>query len=788
MLQLCLSGLRRAGFLTILLGVLTATLAVANPTFTPVFNPILDTKPAASEIKLDGRLDDAAWSTAARTANFVERAPGDNTEPPVRTEVLVTYGSDNLYVGFICHDDPSTIRATMSQRDQYGSDDEVMVALDTYGDAAWAYEFKVNPYGIQRDMLWTKTTGENQGFDLIWESAAHINDSGYTVEIAIPFASLRFPNQDVQSWRMDFMRGQPRETYRQYTWSPNTHDDQCWPCQWGTVKGIEGVRPGKGLELLPSFVSTQAGQIRPDMKFRNDDVMGNLSLGTKYSVNSDVTVEGTYNPDFSQIEADAAQVDVNSTISLFYPERRPFFQEGSDLFITLFNSFYTRMVNDPNLAAKATARWNGFSMAYTMAHDEKSPYSIPTEEQGWTPVIGKSTVNVVRGLGNIGNGSTLGLLAAHRAYEHDGSGIILAGDGELKLNRSYSIVGQGIISNTKEPMISDSAFYADRGIPKQRTFDNGRYTVGLDGETYTGTAFITELRRRSRYWNFTIDYNQLSPTYRTQIGYDPWTDQRNFFAFTTYNFRPSTGIFERIFPQIGVDRRWNFGVGDQKVVRKWAHFNANLGAILRWAQTYVQINTSQGSERWFGDEYKNVFNANLFVNSQPFDQIGYNFSYSLGQSPAVYNGVKGHETSFSAGLELKPIDRLIIEPSINYARSKHVDTHALLYEETIARTRVRLQVNPQLSIRLVVQYDDYVQNTGAGPDYNHYAGRSWEFDPLLTYRINSFSMFYLGSTHDLIDFGVPSGYSLSAPPDPNGMGWRQSSRQFFMKLQYLFQI
>jgi hypothetical protein len=799
MLQLCPSGLSRAGLLTILLGLLTASLVAANPTFTPVFNPTMDMKPVAGEIKIDGRLDDGGWRTATHTANFVERGPGDNVEPAVRTEVLVAYDDDRLYVGFICHDDPRAIRATMSQRDQFGADDNVTVLIDAYGDAAWAYQLEVNPYGIQNDYLWTKTQGQVQGFDLIWESAAHINDSGYIVEIAIPFASLRFPNQDVQSWRMDFQRGRPRESYFSYSWSPNTHDDQCWPCQWGTVNGIKGVRPGKGLEILPAFVSTESGemsgvreistyQINADTTFENKDILGELSLGAKYSVNSDVTIEGAYNPDFSQIEADAAQVDVNSTISLQYPERRPFFQEGSDLFITLFNSFYTRMVNDPNVAAKATARWDGFSLAYTMAHDENSPYSIPTEERGWTRVIGKSTVNVVRGLGNIGNGSTLGFLASHRAYQNDGVGGILAGDGELRLSRAYSLVGQAVFSYTKEPNMSTPAQVERYHLPSG-TFKRGEYTINLDGEDYWGSAFITEFRRRSRHWNFTIDYNQLTPTYRTQIGYDPWTDQKNMFVYTTYHIRPKSGIFERISPQGGFDRRWSFGSGDAKVVRKWAHFNANLSASLRWAQTQININTQQGSERWFGQEYEDLYTIGTFVNSQPHANIACYAGFSFGRGAAVYVGAKGNEKYFNAGMDLKPFDRLMIEPSFEYSRSNHIDTDAKLYEEKIFRTRVRLQVDPRLSLRLVAQYDDYVQNLDFGyPEFYRSAGRTWEFDPLVTYRINSFSMFYLGSTHDMTDFGVPTDNFESELPDSAPSKWRQSSRQFFMKLQYLFQI
>jgi hypothetical protein len=758
--------------------------------FEPVVNPRLETTRATGDVHIDGKLDEAAWSGAARAGNFVERFPGDNVEPVVETEVLVTFDDENFYVGFICRDDPERIRATMSQRDQYGNDDEVILCLDSYGEAAWAYEFCVNPYGVQKDMLWTKTHGEDAGFDLVWSSAAHVNDSGYTVEMAVPFASLRFPNRDVQSWRIDFQRNHPRESYRVFSWSANTHDEQCWPCQWGTVNGISGVRSGKGLEILPSFVSTQAGEmaglrtmsasrINPDTTFSNGDVLGQASIGAKYSVNSDVTIEGTYNPDFSQIEADAAQVDVNTTISLMFPEKRPFFQEGSDLFITPFNSFYTRMVNDPNMAAKATARWSKFSLAYTAAHDEQSPYSIPVEERGWTRVIGGSTVNVVRGLGNVGNGSTIGFLASQRSYDRGGAGTILSADGELRLNSSYSVVGQGIISHTREP--------EGLSVDSTATFDSGKYTADLDGESYWGTAFITEFRRRSRHWNFTLDYNQLTPTYRTQIGYDPWNDQRNGFFFTTYHFRPATGLFERISPQVGIDRRWSFNEGENGFIRKWAHGYANLSANLRWAQTQLGAGYTQGSERWFGAEYRDLWSVHAEAYSRPHDKVAASLSTVFGRGPAVYADAVGKEVNFSAELEIKPIDRLVIEPSYNYSRSAHLDTDHELFKEVIWRTRVRLQVNPRFSLRLVGQYDDYDVNVAVGaPEYYHMSGRTWEIDPLVTYRVNSFSMLYLGSTHDFSDFGVPTdGFNL---PRQSQSIWRQSQRQFFIKLQYLFQV
>ena len=168
---------------------------------------------------------------------------------------MITYDDKNLYVAFVCTDDPSAVRATMCQRDQFQGDDAVVVLLDTYGDATWAYEFFVNPYGVQKDYLWTNIVGEDPGYDLVWNSAAQITPSGYQVEMSIPFSSIRFPNRDVQTWKMDFWRSHPRESYHQYSWAAYDRNEQCWPCQWGTVNGIRNVRPGKGIEILPSMVA-----------------------------------------------------------------------------------------------------------------------------------------------------------------------------------------------------------------------------------------------------------------------------------------------------------------------------------------------------------------------------------------------------------------------------------------------------------------------------------------------------------------------------------------------------
>ncbi len=732
--------------------------ALASKTFQPVYKPTLEVTRTSTPIKIDGILDDAVWKSASRVDNFVERNPGDMVKPEVETEAFITYDDENLYVAFVCYDDPSTIRATMCQRDQFYSDDAVCLLLDTYGEATWAYEFFVNPYGVQKDNLWTSVQGEDSGFDLVWRSAAKITENGYHVEMAIPFSSMRFPSKDVQSWKMDFWRNRPRESYNQYSWAAYDRNEQCWPCQWGTVDGIKNVSPGKGLEILPTLVANQSGALSsmgdPTSGFDNEKADGELSLGGKYSVSSDVTIEAYYNPDFSQIEADAAQIDVNTTIALYYPERRPFFQEGSDLFRTLFNSFYTRTVNDPLYAVKLTGRREGFSFGFMSALDENTPYMIPLDESGPLVLAGESYVNVLRAVKSFGNNSRAGFIISDRRFEGDGYGTVVGLDGDIRLSQNYSIVGQFLNTWTKEPNKPEYTTHLD-GMD----FDEGNHTAIFDGETFSGGALISQFRRRARNWNFTFDYNTVHPEYRTETGYDPWINYHNASFYTNYNFYFEDGLLERISPQFYTDRRWTY-----QDVERWRHLNFALDGNLRFAQTYFNLSYGASSESWSGIDYDNLWHANLNLHSRFGDKIEMGLSVGRNLGVHRYYEVRGDRTTINASLDLKPFDRLIIEPNFNYARMTHNVTGEELYEGYISRTRFRFQASKELALRLVVQYNDFSE--------------TWNIDPMITYRISPFSVFYVGSSYNYNNF-------TNTTDDISE--WKMSSRQFFMKLQYLFQ-
>ena len=724
----------------------------------PQFRPNLSIYKSTGAINIDGVLGDPGWQNASKISGFVERNPGDNLPPDVETEVYVTYDENALYVAYVCHDDPTTIRATMCQRDQYSGDDAVVLLIDTYGTASAAYELFVNPYGIQKDMLWTRVGDQDASYDLLWESSAKVHPDGYTVEIAVPFSSLRFPDKSEQVWRMDFWRNRPRETFKQYSWTANDRNEQCWPCQWGTVSGIREVQPGKGIEILPSLVASQSGNLtQPEgasSRFDNANPKGELSLGGKYALTSDITVEATVNPDFSQIESDAAQIDVNSTISLMYPERRPFFQEGSDIFRTLFNSFYTRTINDPILAAKMTGRTGKTTIGVLSAYEENTPYIIPLAERSLLFNTGKSTANVVRLSREIGNNSRLGVILTDRRWNNGGSGTVAALDGDIRLSKSVNIIGQYIATHTRELNDPSSSVFLEG-----QTFFDGKHTTALDQESFYGTGMITQLRRQSRHWNFTVDYNQVSPDYRTETGYDPLNDYRNLSLYSQYTIYAKTGLIERITPRTFNLKRWFWNGSPKSSV-----INVGTDFQLRKAQSYFSVNYSRNSEHYHGMFFGDLWEASSNFNARPTNAIGFGVFAQRSRSIARFALRQTNETSLGVNVSLKPVDRLVIESDLSYSGADDRETGEEYYDGYITRTRFLYQATRALSLRLIVQYNDF--------------GPSWDIDPLVTYKVSPFSVLYVGST---------TNYSYVDYFEDEPAKWRLMSRQFFMKLQYLFQ-
>ncbi|MFA4947432.1 MAG: DUF5916 domain-containing protein [Candidatus Krumholzibacteriia bacterium] len=736
-----------------------ASAACQDKPSVPAYHPELRISRASGPIKIDGDLNDAGWRGVAKAANFAENSPGNQTKPAVDTEVLITYDDKNLYVAWLCYDNPAEVRASFCERDKIFSDDYVILMIDTYGEATHAYELAVNPYGIPGDLLFSSACGEDSGYDVIFQSSGRISDNGWVAEMAIPFASLRFPDREEQVWRVDFFRNRPRESRYKYSWAAYNRDDECLPCQWGTVTGISGITGRSGLDLLPAVVAHESGSLGDDGHFENGDIKGDVALGITYDVSSEMSVEATINPDFSQVETDEAQIDVNSTFALNYPEKRPFFQEGSDLFSTYFSAVYTRSINDPIAAGKLTWRRGANSAAFLTARDEHSGIILPLEEQSEFAENGRSHSNILRVKHDLGKQSHLGLLATNRIFDGGGMGSLAGVDGQIRLSKSNSFKFQALASHTEEvdnpALVSDSAFNASR-------FGEKKYTAGLDGERYWGHAFLGELGRSTSSYSGSVQYYELSPTFRADNGFEPGNNMRQGEVELSGIKRfENSKVLEYVNFEMNVAREWNFDGWFKK--DEW--INPNIEVKFRTAQTGMHANYMASNEHFMGTRFNGIWGVHNCISTKPWDALSFSGNVNYGHRIARRAMVMGKQLDYGLSVTLKPLDRLLISTSYGYTRSDDVNTGEQLFSQSVFWSRLSLQVSRELSMRLVSQYNDR-QNT-------------WDFDPLVTYRINSLTMFYVGSTHNYRDFDLK---------EDGREDWGLADRQFFLKLQYLFRI
>jgi hypothetical protein len=724
------------------------------------FRPVLKVQRAPGAIKVDGDLSDPGWKGAQPATNFTEHSPGEEVKPPVDTKVYVTYDDENLYLSAVCYANPAEVRASMCEREGIFSDDNIGLFFDTYGDASRAYIINLNPYGIQYDALWTPNNGEDSNFDLVFESSGKITDSGYQVEAAIPFKSLRFPKKPIQEWKFEFYRHHLREVHYSMSWATYDNNESCWPCQWGTVQGIENVVPGRGLELLPSFVAHQSGAVsdptRPDASFDNGDVYGDFSLGGKYALASDAVIEAAYNPDFSQIEADASQVDVNSTFALSYSEKRPFFQEGTDLFQSDFYTVYTRSINDPNWAAKFSGSFGKTSVAVLSAHDMHTLEIIPLEERSAYVPTGESFSNLMAVRHSFGKSNSIGAVLTDRRYDGGGSGTLATLNGRVRLAKSLNLHGQVVRTFTTEP--DDTAL---TGGLNDETFDNGRHTVAFDGESYSGDGQLMGLDYDSRIVYAGFSAYQRTPTYRADNGFQPRNADRRIVANGQYHIRPAGTIFHHVDPGLEFGRIWN-----NDGIRKEEWLIVKGGGQFRFAQAGVWAEYSVNRERLEGTDFKGIWSLAFELWATPLPGLDFDASITHGHQVARYFLAMGRETTLYGSADIRLFGRVLIEPNFTYTQNRDPDTKQMYFCGYIARTRLGYQFTRELSMRLVGEYNDF--------------SKRWSVDPLISYRINPLSTFYLGATYDYDryeGFGPMQNRSMTA----------LSERQFFMKIQYLFQ-
>jgi len=697
-----------------------------------------------------GTLSDGLWQTAIPATLPFEISPGENTPAGQQTQVYVLYDADNLYVGIRCLDtNPGNIRANVSDRDRIFSDDFISIVLDTYNDFQRGYELVVNPYGIQGDLMMTPN-GEDDSFDMIWESKGSLSRDGWTAEMVIPFKSIRFPDQKNQTWGFNIFRNIPRESRTQTSLVQYDRNKANTLSQGGILAGIHDINSGGAVEVLPYVLGQQAGSIAdigdPSSAFSNGKLQGRVGGGIKYAPNSAFALDMVVNPDFSQVESDAAQISVNETFALYYGERRPFFLESQELIQTPM--YYSRSINNPLFAGRVVGKSGALSYLYLGASDRHSVFVIPGEDQSSTIATNlRSFANIGRLRYNFEDETYVGLMGFTRDFS-DAHNYVAGFDWNYKFWTNWYFSGEGFLSNTHE--LNDSTLFTS-----SRMFGTSGHGAGLDGERYNGSGIHMVLSQFGRDYGFDFVYNDFSPTYQTYNGLFSSVDYRQFYLAQRLSFYWDDGIVERLNVLLGSEVRHN-----HQGILKELTLEPRINVTLK-GQTQVQASYLVVNEEFFRSvRLRNINRMHFNMNSRAWDELSFGFYAQVGRF--IYRSStpemgRGH--NLGASITVRPTSSLKIDVSYDRARLSRVSTGELLFDGYVARTVGIYQFTPEMFIRGIVQYNSF------GQTFNVY--------PLFSYKLNALTTFYAGLTNDYLDYG-----------DPNG--FRTTQRQYFVKLQYLF--
>ena len=445
------------------------------------------------EIRVDGTLDEAAWSRAARLSGFSQYRPADGRPAADSTDVLVFYTATAIHFGIRAYEaHGAVVRATLADRDNIAADDRVQILLDTYDDNRRALLFAVNPLGVQQDGVQSEGFDPSQSaggrFDGIvdispdfnFESRGHVTPWGWEAELRIPFKSLRYQATDPQRWGLQITRVTQHSGHED-TWAPAVRANASFLVQSGHLSGLTGLHRGLVVDLDPEFTSSVAGAPGSG-SWQYDDPNVRVGGNVRWGITPNYTLNGTIRPDFSQVESDVGQVTVNERFALFFPEKRPFFLEGLEQYDTPNRLIYTRQIGAPLAGIKVTGKQGGTAIAYLGAVDDKQLSSRGDR----APVF-----NLLRVRKDIGTGSTLGIVHTDRV-EGSGYNRVTGADGRVIWRKLWfsqaQIAGSrtGDAAGRRNGMLWDATL-ADR---TGRSYGNHFSLQGITRNFETRSGFV----------------------------------------------------------------------------------------------------------------------------------------------------------------------------------------------------------------------------------------------------------------------------------------------------------
>ena len=760
----------------------------AGAGFTPAAG-ILAGRPSVEPLRtsdppsIDGRLDDAVWRRATRITEFVQQQPLDGEPATEETDLYIAYDTRNLYFGVHVHySDPVLVRANRSDRDQTFSDDTITLYFDPFLDQQRAYVFSVNGYGVQSDAVLDSSTpaggmgggGRRSGggggsgrpgsgggspgggrrggmsaslaaalgaaptgdtsWDALFESSGTLVEDGWTAEMAIPFKSLRYPSRDRgerHRWGFQVVRTIPSKNETD-VWAPISRDVAGFLPQMGLLDGLTDLSTSRNLEILPTLTAIRFGSLDTGTGvFEDGDPDPEGGLNVKYGVTPNLTLDYTYNPDFSQIESDIPQVEVNQRFPLFYPELRPFFLEGQEIFQVpgQVNLVHTRTIVDPRQGAKLTGKVGNTTVGVLVANDEAPGLveDVAPDLQGRT-----AQVAVARARYDLYAESYLGVIATDREF---GGGFSRVGgvDGRFRLGRTSSVSFQAAASQHRN---------------------------AEDGER-SGPIFHLAYDRVGRNLNYSAAVDSVHPDFRTDTGFVLRTDTRVAQANVSYRWWPENWLVNW-GPLASYSRNYDFEglLQDEQA-------QVGVRGVMTNSMIWVAM-ANRDMERYGGIEFykTNAFLGGGFAASRRLSAGGF-FNWGdqvrYGDDPFLGNGATA--TLFAS---VRPMSRLNADLNFITSRLHDPRTAEQVFDVRIYRALTTYQFTNRLLLRNILEYNAFNGTVAA--------------NLLFTYRVNAGTVFFVGyddhyQQGDLIDSAIfPT------------MRFEQTNRAIFTKLSYLFRF
>ncbi len=699
---------------------------------TPLGRPTAVIERTNDPPEIDGRLDDSVWETAAHLTDFIQIAPIEGAPGTEETEVWMAYDSDHLYFGFYAHySRPETMRVNRADREEIRGDDRMSILFDPFLDQQRAYQFEVNGYGVQADSLvnadgstgFSRSSGSgsasrgsgprrsggsgmsssgqfgirgDDSWNALFDTAGRVVADGWTAEMRIPFKSLRYPSRGTgQPHRWGFQITRViRDKSEAQSWSPISRGVAGQLTQFGVLEGLSDLSRSRNLELLPEVTGFRLGALDTGTgEYSTDDPAGELGFGVKYGITPNLTADVTYNPDFSQIESDRPQIETNQRFALFYPEQRPFFLEGQEIFQTAtpLTLVHTRTIVDPRFGGKLTGKLGQTTLGFVVADDEAAGRLDDTAH----PRYGATAQTVLgRARYDFYAESYLGAILTAREFgaEHNR---VAGVDGRFRLGRTHRVSFLAAGSETRD----DAA------------------------GAFSGAAIEADFSKQGRNLSYNVAHSRIDPGFLTDTGFLPRVDLQQTSGTASYRWWPESTLMTW-GPSVTYLRLYDHaGLLQDEQIQGAASFSfrnnmAVTGMVNRDLERYGAIDFRKTGFGFFG-----VMSARILSIYG-----GYNWGDGiLYDSDAPY---LGWSTVGNVNFRFQPTSRLRTDFTMVSSDFVEPVSGTAVFNVRIFRTRTTYQFTDRLLARYIMEH-----NTAAATLGNNL---------LITYRVNAGTVIFAG--------------------------------------------